>query len=485
MKVISVFKSNFLRIMTNSLLLLFESIVVRMSGFVYTLMIARQFGIFEFGLYGSILSFLWVGMSLAEFGLTYVLTRDMAQQRNRSTELFSGAIIIIMPLFLVSTIGILMVATLFGYSRLFVAILAFGSIGVLGNVMVLLAGAVLRAFERMLFLCIVNSIVAMSSVIGGVVWLQCGAGILEIMLLFVVTPIVNAVILVGYIRSCFIHFSFAEGKAICSTLIKESVPLAIFGLCSVIVLRYDIIVLSKTRGMVDAGVFCAARNVTDTLSLVVSSVIGAAFPFIAQRWYQSRQMATKYYELTLRFFLIFAMAATMGVFVLADRIVILLYQNRYMDSVECLKTLIWAFGLNALGGPVSMILIITKEKLLKYTIYTVPIMLISVFMNSLLTPIYGPRSASAIAVMTSMLAFLVKVVVVRNILPNSRTWIKVGWRSLFASVVMGYVLYSLHSLPLPILIAVGLVAYVGTLFGLGEFRTEYLWFLRYWRGRET
>ncbi len=225
--------------------------------------------------------------------------------------------------------------------------------------------------------------------------------------------------------------------------------------------------------MAETGIFCAARNITDTLALLITSVVGAVFPFIAVRWKNSIQDASMNYEQTLRFFTLFGVAAACGIFFLSEKIVLLLYKDRYVESALCLRILIYAFLLNALSGPVGMFLIVTRDRLKHYIPYALAITLVNVVLNTWLTPQYGYTCASLIAVLTALLLFLSKMVVLKDILPTRPRWLRISWRSVLAGTVMGVVLHLLRSKGLAVLVPLGFLVYVVVLTLLGEFSHDY------------
>jgi len=463
----------FIRIAANSLLLFSEGTIGRLSNFLFTLFVVRFLTISDFGIYSSVLGFVTVAMSVAEFGISNVVTRDIAQAKARSGELFSGAIVLAIPLCIFAVAGTMAVAILCGYNQSFVALLSLAAVGVLGNSLVLIAGGVLRALERMVFLSAVNSLIITISAVSGIVWMQYGAGVKGLVLLIALTPLANASVLTVYVIRRFARLSVSRGLRECRNVMRQAIPLAIFNLCAIILMRYDILLLSKTRGMVETGIFCASRNITDTMSLFILSVVGAAFPYIASRWAESREDATRNYEHTLRFFAVFGIAATCGIFFLSEKIVVLLYQNRYEESVFCLKILIWSFMFNALSGPVGMLLVITKDRLRHYIPYAIVVTVVNVMLNLCLTPKYGYVSASFIATFSSLLLFGFKIMALRDILPVQPRWARIGWRPVVAGLVMSGVLYFFRDYSLVALLFLGFLSYTAVLIGLGEFTDDY------------
>lgn len=462
-----------MRIARNAISLFLEGVIGRLCNFFFMLVVVRHLTTFDFGFYSAILSFVMISGFLAEFGISQVLVRDIAQQKTRSTELFSGAIIVCLLLYVIISPSTIIAVMLLGYPQSFIYLVSFAIGGIIGNILVSLAGAVLRAHERMVSLSLVNSGVLICSTAAGIIWIQHGAGIRELIVLFVATPTINALALMLYLSRHLTQFSLSKGSMMWKGLFGKAIPLAVFNLCGIIILRFDILLLSKTAGMVDAGIYSAARNITDSLSLFIQSIIGAIFPFVAVKWKESAMTAVKNYEQTLRFLTIFGMAATVGVFLLSDKIILLLYGERYLSSAICLKILVWSFMLGALGGPVSMILIITENRLKHYIPYALGVTIMSVTLNIVLTPRYGYYAASYIAVLSALCLFVFRLMALGDILPVRPQWFKISWRPIAASFIMGIGIWQVGDLPLLAVITFGFFTYMTALFILGEFGREY------------
>ena len=472
---------NLLRVAKNALSLFSGSIAVRLANVLFTSAIVRHLSTTDYGVYSTILSFLAVGGLVAEFGLSQVLVREIAQQKDKISELLSGAILMAVPLVMIAVGGTITAAVVSGYSLALCTLLAFSSIAIFTNTLGLLAGTVLRAFERMEVLSLVNSGVLIVSVAIGIFWLEYGAGLQELTVLLVVTSVVNSLFMLICIRRYWAGFALMQALQVGKGLLSSAVPIAIFGLCNVILQRFDVLLLSRSWGMSEAGTYSAALAITEALALIIQSVVGAVFPFMAVRWPESAVDTMRSYEQTLRFLVVVGMAIAAGVFLLADKMVLLLYDERYLGTMVCLRIVIWSFTLNALGGPVGMLLVVTKDRLVRYVPYALVVTVISVLLNVWLTPRFGYIAAGGITVLVSALLFISKILALSKILPARPQWLKIAWRSMIAATLMGGTLWKFRNHSLIMLIIVGFAVYSVALVALGEFKEEYRTIRRYLR----
>ncbi len=473
------------RVAGNAVSLLLADIVARLASVVLTMAMVRQLSTSDYGTYSAILGFLAVGGLVAEFGLSLILVREIAQQRSRSAELLSGAVLIVAPLVVISSAGIVAAAIAFGYSPAFCALLGLASMAIAANTAVLLAGAVLRAFERMGVLSLINSSLVICSTVAGIVWLQHGAGLRELIVLQVAAPATTALFLLAYVSRYLGGFAFTQGLRVVGSLLLGATPLAILGLCEVTLRRFSILWLSGSRGMSDTGIYSAAVVFVEAMTMIITSITGAAFPSVAIRWKESAVAMMHSYEQILRFFVLVGAAITTGVFLLADKMVLLLYNERYLQSAICLRILVWSFLLNAFSGPVAMLLIVTKARLSRFIPYALVITALNVALHIWLTSRYGYMAASWITVFTSLLLFGSKLLVLRDILPMRPRWLLIGWRSVVAAVLMGGILWWIHDQSLFVLVIIGFFIYFIILVALGEFNREFRMVLQYLRTIKT
>lgn len=468
-----------LRVAKNAASLTAADLVARLSNAVLSVSIIRQLDREDYGAYSTIMAFLLIGGLLAEFGLSQVLMREIAQNKNRSSELLSGAVIAVIPLAGFASIGIILVAFLLRYTPQFGPLAVLASISVFTNTLILLTGAVLRAFERMGILSLINGSTSALSAGIGVLWLQYGAGLRELVLLLTLSSALTCLIFLYYTSRGITRLRFTRAIPVAKTLLRGATPLAILGLCAVILQRFDVLVLSKICGLGEAAIYSASVTIVETLTLLTQSVIGAAFPYVALSWKESPLRATRNYELMLRIFSLIGMGMTTSLFFLADKIVSTLYQEAYVGSAACLRILVWPFMLNTLSGPVGMLLIVTKDRLKRFIPYALLITGLSALLNLLVTPKYGYIGASWVTLLVSFLLFTVKVRALRDILPSRPHWFGILWRPIAAAAVLGTVLWRLGDSPLSFLIPFGFLIYSGALLAFGEFAGEYQVVLRY------
>jgi O-antigen/teichoic acid export membrane protein len=475
-------KRSLYRITKNAASLFSADMIARLSSAFLSVAIIRHLRTSEFGAYSTILGFLLIGGLVAEFGLSQVLVREIAQNKKRSSELFSGAVLALIPLATFASMGSILAALLMGYSSTLTLLLAFATIAIFTNALILLSGAVLRAYEHMGALSVINAFISISTAVLGILWLQNGAKLKELIALLIATSTIHALILLFYIMRRFVSIDFGSAIKGKLSLMKEAVPIAILGLCAVIIQRFDVLLLSKTSGMSAVGIYSSAITIIEALGIFIQSILGAAFPFIALCWKESPMKAGDNYGKILRYFVIVGLPITIGVFMLSDRIVLLLFRQEYIQSAICLKILIWCFMLNSIAGPAGMFLIITKKYLRRFIPYALFITSVSVILNLLLIPRYGYLAASGIALFVSLLLFIVKIVAMSEILPIKPRWVQISWRSMIGAAVMGGGLLWMRNYSLGELVVLGAFTYMITLTILGEFSEEFQVAARYLKG---
>jgi len=472
---------NIFRITKNAASLFIADLIAKLSSAFLSVAIIRHLQTSEYGAYSAILGFLLIGGLITEFGLSQVLIREIAQEKTRSAELFSGAVLLSAPLAMFAAVGSILAAVLMDYPSELILLLAFATIAIFTNALIILSGAVLRAYEHMGALSVINATLSVSSAILGIIWLQHGARVKELIVLLIVTSTIHASVLLFYILRRFIIIDIASAVSRFS-IMKEAVPIAILGLCGVIIQRFDVLLLSKTSGMNAVGIYSGAITIIEALGIFIQSILGAAFPFLALCWKVSPMKAADNYEKIVRYFVIIGLPITLGVFMLSDKIVILLYKPEYIQSSICLKILIWCFMLNSIAGPAGMFLIITRKYLQRFIPYALFITAVSIVLNLILTPVYGYLAASGIALLVSLMLFTVKIVAMSDILPVKPRWVQISWRSMTGATLMGGVLFLMHSYTIAELVIVGFLVYVMSLILMGEFSKEYQIAVRYLRG---
>jgi O-antigen/teichoic acid export membrane protein len=470
--------SSLLRLLKNVFSLLTTELVNIAIRVVFTAFLVRYLSVSDFGIYTTITVFLAFGSLFADFGMSQVIVRDIAQGRDSGRAVLPNAVLIALSLATLTWGGLILLAVVFNYPGRVQGLLLVAGAALLFNVVAQLSAATVRAFERMEILAAVNSGGAIVSSALGILLLEMGKGLSAQVGLIVASAAVIALSLSVIVHFRFVRFSLTFRAAVCRRILWETLPIAILLGCNIVLTKSDLVMLSKMQDMAAVGIYGASVKLIDSLDIFATSALGALLPFMAAQWSQSSTSALRNYQQALRVFIVLGMAVTVGVFMLSGDIVALVFGASYQATTPSLRILIWALFFNFLSGPVGLFLLVSRERLFHVIPYVLGITALSLALNLLLIPHYGYIGASGVRVLISALLFVVKIRMMGYFLERRPPWLRLVVRPMTAAAVMGVLIFLMRDLSLLLIVPIGALTYLIVLLGLGEFRAKEYKFLQ-------
>lgn len=469
--------ANLLRLLKNAFSLLTTELVNTTIRVAFTAFLVRHLSVSDFGIYTTITVFLAFGSLFADFGMSQVIVRDVAQERDSGRVILPNAILIALSLATLTWGGLILLAVVFNYPGRMQGLLLIAGAALLFNSVAQLSAATVRAFERMEILAAINSGVSIVTSTLGILLLKMGKGLPTQIGLIVASAAVTALLLSVIVHLRLVPFSLTFQPATSKQILREALPIAILLGCNIVLTKSDLVVLSKVQNMTAVGIYGAAVKFMDFLDIFTASALGAMLPFMAARWSQPSTSALRSYQQALRVFIVLGTAATVGVFMLSDDIVGLVFGASYQATALPLRILAGALLFNFLSGPVGLFLLVSRERLFHVIPYVLAITVLSVALNLFLIPRYGYIGASGVRAVISALLFVAKLRMTDYFLGQRLRWLKIIVRPLIAAAVMGVLIYLMQGLSLLLIVPVGALAYLVVLLGSGEFRAEEYKFL--------
>ena len=178
----------------------------------------------------------------------------------------------------------------------------------------------------------------------------------------------------------------------------------------------------------------------------------------------------------MKVLLLLALPIGAGITVLADRIIPLVYKPEFNNSIIALRILIWAVAFIFLNTIMASTLYsANKQKVVAKL--TLVLVLLNIALNYFFIPKYGHAGASWTTVITEMASFIFCYYFVsRNICKIES--INLFFKSLLATLIMGFFLYRLKGLNLFMIIVLGGLLYIFILILLRVFTREDKIFIR-------
>jgi O-antigen/teichoic acid export membrane protein len=254
------------------------------------------------------------------------------------------------------------------------------------------------------------------------------ASLIWFAIIIVFGSIMNAIgFLYSYNKKEGTPFRWNFKKALAFQLVRESWPLALYGIALHIQARIDQVMLGKMLNIAEVGQYSVALKFIEIFGFMPMVLVSTFSPSVVRAKGVSETLyhhrLTNLYRLMFLAFLVIALP----IFFFAEKVVTLLYGLEYHSAGYLLSLFALRLFFSNMGVGKSVFII--NESLFKYSLMTVVIGAISnILLNYYLIPLY----ASVGSIMASMLSFTISIFLVDTLFQKTRENQRLMFRGIFS-----------------------------------------------------
>jgi len=445
------------KLIQNSLWLYSSDILGKILSYFLIIAIARNLGETGLGEYSFIFAFASFSLLLSDFGLGYFLVKETSREPSSAGKYFSA--IVSMRLVFSSMITLAFAAVSFYLGKPahvttgILIILTFNLISSTYEPFL----SVLQAHNRVKQIAIANTIERLVAFLAGLYVLWTYKSLVLLIAVLFVSNTLRQMLLFAYARG-LVTFRLDFDLRNWTKIIPLAIPFWFTGVFSFIYFRTDTVMLSLMVGDQATGIYNAAYKLTETMMFIPTMLLFVILPSISYFFKQDIAMLKTLVQRALKYLLYIAFPMAIGTFLLADRFIAFIYKEQFAASGPALQVLIIATFFGFMNGLLANVLIVTDRQ--GYFIrITMALALLNVILNFLLIPRYLYIGSGIATVITQALNFLL-------LSRYADRWImkidylRITWKPLLASVIMGIVILKGDSLAIWYLVPLGAMAYV-------------------------
>ena len=445
------------------------NVIFRLISLVVLIYLARYLGTVGFGKYSFVFAYLAFFGVITDLGLQTILVREMSRDSSMAPKLIGNAYIIKLILTVFAVALSMVVITLMRYPTditSYVYIAAFTLLFLsFSNFYATIFQANLR-MEYRIFARLVSRI--LSAIL--ILWIIFTHGsLMHVMIVLVFSEMVKMLISYFFSRK-FVRPKFEIDFGLLKYLFKEALPIALSSVIIIIYFHIDIVMLSLMMGDAEVGIYSAAYTLSEPLSLIPAALMVSLFPIMSASFKSSKEKLIKSYKLGVRYLLIITLPIAIGTTLVADKIILLIYETPFAESATVLQILIWALVFTSMHYVLTNLLIsINKPKL--YTVSTALCAIVNVTLNFILIPMLSYNGAAIATVITNVVLFIASFYFVSKylqVLPIHKILIK----PLISGLIMGAFVYHFIDINIFLLVPLAAGTYLVALFAFKEFQKE-------------
>ncbi len=419
--------------------------------------------------------------TVADWGLTVWLTREVARNPAAVRELFGTTLLVRWALALVMVpVAALVVGAYAGLQATHLISYALSARGTLliailtvslfPTAFAAAATAVFLANEQATTPALANLVNNSLSTLLRIGVLLLGWGVIGVAGGALVATVINAAVFAGLLVARFGWPGWSWDAALARTMLRSAFALMLNSLLIAVFFRFDVFIIKANANDLAVANYNAAYKYAQLALVLPPIVINAVFPLFARQALQDRGALLRGYRLTLRYVLLLALplAATLTVF--APLAIALLSAPSYVAAgAPALRLLIWFVPFSYING-VAQYVLIALGRQGTITGAFVATALFNLVANLVAVPIWGINAAAAVTVLSEIVLYLPLAVILQRELGAAPLW-DVLWRPSVAALAAGGAMWISRSWPAPALV-VGVGVYGAALWLAGTVTAE-------------
>ena len=393
------------RIAKNTGVLLISQIASYIIGFFFIVYTARYLGAEGFGILSFALAFTGIFGVFSDLGLSTLTVREVARDKSLASKYLGNIAVMKIILVVITFVLIALTINLLGYPEQTIKVVYLVALSVIFASFSQMFYSIFQAYEKMEYQSVGQILSSALMLTGALFAIFRGLNVVGFASIYF---LVSALVL-GYgfvvcvwkfvLLKTEIDFSFWKST------INKALP---FGLSSIFVIIYfyiDTVMLSLMKGDAVVGWYSASYRLVYILLFIPSAYFSSVYP-IMSRFYKTSEGSLKFgYEHSFRYMMIMVFPIGIGVTLLADKIILLIYGSEFAPSIIALQILIWAVFCSYMShAPMYFLYSINKQII--YTKVVFLCMILNIIFNLLLIPKMSYIGASIATVITEFIAFL-------------------------------------------------------------------------------
>nr|WP_290666724.1 flippase [Ardenticatena sp.] len=454
------------RVARNSFAQLANFLAVSVSKFLIIVAIARFRGVEDVGAFSFVLTFVMTFGVLNHMGLLLLLVRDIGYQRDNIHTYVGNALTMTLGLGLLSMVVMPTLVWLLGYPPMIVQAVALAAIAMAIDTWGNLLNAGFGGHERMDLSAYAIILQETAFFIAAAVVLLMHLPFLTIFVVYIISR------LVGLGSSTLLYRRHWEqwprphlNVPLQRRLGRKTLPYALSMAMSPIFARVDILMLSYLRNTAEVGLYEVASVLFYRLNVLARMFSMAMLPLVARQYGHIGRGVAKYVRPTLKLQAAFALPLSVGGWLLSAPLIGFIFGEKYMVAAAAFQLMALITLLRFWDTSLGLTLTALDKQGVRSTIMVLGT-LVNVGLNLALIPRLGYMGAAYSSVFSEIAIFVGFWWAIRRELDTPIPWRSLG-RLLAAASVMGMVIWFIRdTLPLPLLITVGVLVYTLAIIGL-------------------
>jgi O-antigen/teichoic acid export membrane protein len=409
----------------------------KVLSFIYFIFLARAIGVDNQGRFSFALSFAAIFAMFLDLGLTQILIRETAKNKEKSENQLANVIGFKLLASIVIYALIVVLVNLMGYPELTRQLVYISGFVMLLDSLSLSVYGVIRGHHNLFFESLGTIVNQMVILIFGLLGLWLGWSLQMLMGVYLLGSLVN------FIWSAY-NLNVRFGLKILARfnwlviydLLKISIPFAIAGIFNRIFSSIDIVLLSKLAGDWSVGIYSVAFKAVFALQFLALAFSASLYPAFSNYFAHSKENLAKLFTKSMYWLILTSLPLAAGTIAIADKAVGVVFGEAYLPSVAPLQILMTSMIFVFLCFPIGALLN-ACDRQSRNTFNMGIVAAFSFISNLILIPIWGYNGSAVANLLSYLLLFILGIIAVEQVTNYDKILlIKSFGKALLACVVM-------------------------------------------------
>ena len=456
------------RVAKNTIVLVTLRVLMPALAVSLVLLLSRVLGVEGMGRYTLAFSFLYMFNAIAPLGLSAIITRDGARDREGLERLLANATSLAILSSLLMTLcmaGLTFVLNYDGETRTAILIL---SLAILPCTIGAFQDSAFIALERMDYLAIGTVAEYTLKVGGGIALLLNGYGLDAVLIVAILGRILGCIISAALLRKLNIRTRLAFDNESTRNLLRLAPTFLFIGIFATLYWRIDIFMLSKLQPVEDVGYYGAAWRILELAMVVPQSLCLSLYPQISSSALNNLDQLNRIGRGAIRYLLALSLPAAIGITLLAGPLLELLYGAQFSAASDTLSILILTLIPYGIVRYHAYVLLGANHQRIDLALNIV-MSIINIVLNLALIPVYGHLGAAIATFISICIYGLLQYGYLVKKLPGRAAPMNLPPAVLVACTVMALCVWLMRDFNLLAVILSAAFTYTGCLLASGFF----------------
>lgn len=397
-------------IVKNTFFLFLTNFLSMFSGFIITILIARNSLPIDYGNFTFAQSYANLLLIVADFGLSTLIVVDIARNKDKLNEYLPhvyGFKLFLSILFLVSNCVII---NFMHYDKNVVYLVYLTGAAYMFNSLFAFYCNVFRGLEMMQYETYLNILLQSLLIILCLVALYVFKNIMYVAIAYLLARLAAVIASIIIFKRKNITSAFTIELDKWNRLFRRAMPFGFHQLFSFIYFQIDALLISQFKGNESVGYYQSATRLIIALMIVTDTIMGVMMP-VMSRYHDSKDKLKSMYDKCLKLMWVVSVFFAAETFLNSKQIIRILYKTKYDSAIPILMILSFVVVLRFVGNvPAILLTSVDKQKVRFYIVVIGSI--INVSFNLLLIPRYDYIGAAYASLITNFILCVIHFYVV-------------------------------------------------------------------------